>query len=89
MQLFPCPFCGLREEHEFHFAAEAGKQRPEPAEAVSDADWAAYLFAAEAPKGQAREVWVHLTCGTFLVLARDTVSREVLGAEPLPGGGGG
>ena len=28
MQTFPCPFCGLRNETEFHFAAEAGKVRP-------------------------------------------------------------
>ncbi|MCB2150549.1 MAG: sarcosine oxidase subunit delta, partial [Rhodobacteraceae bacterium] len=44
MQIFPCPFCGPREEHEFLFAAEAGKVRPEPAAKVSDEEWAAYLY---------------------------------------------
>jgi sarcosine oxidase subunit delta len=87
MQRFPCPFCGLRDETEFHFAAEAGKVRPEPAPEVSDDAWADYLYMNDAPRGTAREVWVHLTCGEFFVMTRDTVTREVAGAEALPGRG--
>ena len=85
MQRFPCPFCGPRDETEFHFATEAGKPRPEPAEKVSDAEWAAYLYSARAPRGATREVWLHLTCGEYFVLRRDSVTRAVDGAEPLPG----
>lgn len=85
MQQFPCPFCGLRDESEFHFAVETGKPRPEPAPDISDADWAHYLYAQEAPKGRAGEVWVHMTCGEFFVMTRDTVSRAVLDVQPLPG----
>ena len=85
MQRFPCPFCGLRDETEFHFAAESGKIRPEPAPDVSDAQWAEYLYGADAVKGVAREVWVHLTCGEFFVLTRDTVTRDVLDSVALPG----
>lgn len=85
MQVFRCPFCGPRDETEFHFAAEAGKARPEPSEAVTDRAWADYLFANTAPRGAAREVWVHLTCGEFFVMTRDTVSRAVHGSEALPG----
>jgi sarcosine oxidase subunit delta len=85
MQRFPCPFCGLRDETEFHFGAEAGKARPEPAPEVSDAAWAEYLYGQDAPRGPAREVWVHLICGEFFVMTRDTVTREVLSAEALPG----
>lgn len=87
MQLFPCPFCGLRDETEFHFAVEAGKPRPEPAAEVSDADWARYLYACQAPRGAAREIWLHTTCGEYFILKRDTVTREILGSEPLPGAG--
>lgn len=87
MQLFPCPFCGEREEREFHFATEAGKPRPEPAETVSDAEWAAWLYMNRAPKGVAREVWLHLTCGEYFVMTRDTATRDVLGSEALPGRG--
>ena len=85
MQRFPCPFCGPRDETEFHFAAEAGKHRPEPAPEVPDADWADYLYGTDAPKGAAREVWVHLTCGEFFVMTRDTLTRAVIGADTLPG----
>lgn len=85
MQQFPCPFCGLRNETEFHFAVEAGHPRPEPAEEVSDADWAKYLYLYKAPKGASSEVWVHLTCGEYFVMERDTVTRDVLGSTPLPG----
>ncbi|MEL6208266.1 MAG: sarcosine oxidase subunit delta [Pseudomonadota bacterium] len=88
MQLFPCPFCGLREETEFHFAAEAGKVRPEPAPGVSDAQWAAYLYLNDAPKGVAREIWVHRTCGEFFIMERDTVTREVISSSALPGRAG-
>lgn len=89
MQLFPCPFCGPRAETEFHFAAEAGKTRPEPAPDVSDAVWADYLYLQEAPRGPAREVWIHLTCGEVFVMERDTVSRAVIGSMALPGRGEG
>lgn len=85
MQIFSCPFCGPRDETEFFFAAEAGKARPEPADAVSDADWSDYLYGARAPRGTAREVWLHLTCGEYFIQQRDTVTRHVLGSEALPG----
>ena len=85
MQIFSCPFCGPRDETEFHFAVEAGHARPEPAVDVSDAAWAAYLFANSAPKGQAREVWLHMTCGEYLILTRDTVTRAVHSSAALPG----
>jgi sarcosine oxidase subunit delta len=87
MQIFTCPFCGPRDETEFHFAAEAGKQRPQPAEDTSDADWADYLYFNDAPRGPAREVWVHVTCGEVFMMTRDTVTREVSAVAPLPGRG--
>jgi sarcosine oxidase subunit delta len=86
MQIFTCPFCGPRDETEFHFAVEAGKSRPEPANTVSDEAWATYLYACKSPRGPAREVWLHLTCGSYFLLQRDTVTRAVIGAEALPEG---
>jgi len=85
MQIFKCPFCGPRDETEFHFAAEAGKHRPEPAETVTDEAWADYLYMNDAPKGTACEVWVHLTCGEFFVMERDTVTREIISTAAGPG----
>ena len=85
MQYFPCPFCGPRPETEFTFVTEAGKPRPEPAAEVSDAQWAAYLHLNHAPKGRSEEIWLHLTCGDYFWMARDTVTRDVLDTRPLNG----
>jgi len=83
MQQFPCPFCGLRDEREFHFAGEAGKTRPDTTGAVSSVDWASYLYDQKNPKGAAREVWVHTPCSEVFILQRNTVTMAVLGADPL------
>ena len=77
MQIFKCPFCGKRNETEFHFLAEAGKPRPEPAEEVSDTQWADYLYFYQSPRGKTAEIWVHTPCGEFFILERDTITREV------------
>jgi sarcosine oxidase subunit delta len=79
--MFPCPFCGPRAETEFSFAAEAGKTRPEGD--VSDLAWSEYLYAEANPKGPAREIWVHLTCGEYFVMARDTLTHVVSASSPL------
>jgi len=84
MQIFPCPFCGERDETEFYFVVEAGKPRPEPAREVSDEKWASYLHLGKAPKGEAREIWLHITCGLYFIMTRDTVTREVIASEFLP-----
>lgn len=83
MQLFPCPFCGPRDETEFHFGGEAGKHRPEPAADVSAEKWAEYLHFEANPKGPSREIWVHLTCGEFFLMGRDTLTHEVTGSTAL------
>ena len=85
MQRFSCPFCGSRNETEFHFVVETGHTRPEPAERVSDEEWAKYLYMHKAVKGRSKEIWLHLTCGEYFILHRDTVTREVLESEALPG----
>jgi sarcosine oxidase subunit delta len=83
MQLFPCPFCGLRSENEFHFSAETGKTRPLNTQEVSAEAWAGYLYEQKNEKGVTREIWSHLPCAEMFVLSRDSVSMEVLGAETL------
>jgi heterotetrameric sarcosine oxidase delta subunit len=83
MQLFPCPFCGPRDETEFHFGAEAGNIRPEPAASTSAEVWADYLHFETNPKGPSREIWVHTTCGEFFLMERDTVTHEVKGSQSL------
>lgn len=83
MQRFPCPFCGPRDETEFHFGGEAGKVRPEPAASVSAEDWGHYLHAASNSRGFSREIWVHQTCGEFFLMERDTVTHAVKGSQAL------
>ena len=83
MQLFPCPFCGPRPEIEFHFATEAGKTRPEPCPDVSARAGSRYLYDNANPKGATREIWVHLTCGEFFAMERDSLTHEVKSSTSL------
>jgi sarcosine oxidase subunit delta len=80
MQIFPCPFCGPRDETEFHYVGEP-KARPEPAASISDAEWADYLWFNANPKGAAREVWLHLTCMEMFVMTRDTALNATVAAD--------
>ena len=70
MQIFPCPFCGPRDETEFHYVGEP-KARPEPAGAVSDAEWADYLYLNS------------LTCMEMFAMTRDTATSAVTASEAL------
>ncbi|MBY4891340.1 sarcosine oxidase subunit delta [Rhodobacteraceae bacterium N5(2021)] len=81
MQLFPCPFCGLRAEAEFHFATTAGRARPEGA--PDDVAWARYLYGEDAPKGLTTEIWLHTTCGEYFLLTRNSLTRLITGSEAL------
>jgi heterotetrameric sarcosine oxidase delta subunit len=83
MQLFKCPFCGPRDEREFHFAAEAGKTRPDTGQTISDAEWSKYLHASLNAKGTAEEAWIHLTCRELFIMRRDTVTMDVLETRAL------
>lgn len=83
MQIFSCPFCGPRPEYEFHFGGDLGNARPEGFEAVTDREWADYLYFRNNPKGMAREVWMHLTCGEMFGMTRDTVTMAAEAGQPL------
>ncbi len=83
MQRFPCPFCGPRDEREFHLAGEAGKTRPDTTGDISDADWATYLHMHRNEKGRVREVWMHTTCAELFIMERDSVTMDVLCTETL------
>ncbi len=88
MLLIPCPFCGPRAEIEFRCGGEAHIRRPGDPEALSDAEWADYLFVRRNPRGVHFERWFHAHgCQRWFNLARDTVADRILavyamGAEP-------
>ena len=78
MLLIVCPWCGPREESEFHCGGEAHITRPENPDAISDREWADYLFMRTNPKGAHRERWVHSAgCGRWFNVERDTVTHEI------------
>lgn len=83
MQLFPCPFCGPRNECEFHFAAEVGKTRPDTSQQIEAPEWSSYLFDQTNARGPVREIWTHLPCAEMFILERDSVTMQVIGSITL------
>jgi sarcosine oxidase, subunit delta len=75
MLLITCPYCGERPELEFSYGGEAHIARPADPSALSDEEWAAYLYQRSNPKGTHAERWRHTNgCGRFFNAVRDTVS---------------
>jgi sarcosine oxidase subunit delta len=80
MMLIPCPWCGPRNETEFHYGGQAGVAYPADPAALSDEEWGRFLFVRENPKGLFRERWCHSAgCRQWFDLTRDTVTHEVTG----------
>lgn len=78
MLLIPCPWCGPRDEIEFACGGEAHRVRPADPEALSDAEWADFLFMRTNPKGDHRERWVHAHgCRRWFNIERHTVTHAI------------
>ena len=74
-----CPWCGLRAESEFSYGGEAHIARPADPYALSDDQWADYLFNRSNPKGLHREQWCHSHgCRCWFNVERDTVSNRIV-----------
>ena len=83
MMLIPCPYCGPRNVTEFTYAGDADVKRPADAAAVSEAEWAAYVYLRDNPRGPHDELWQHSAgCRRFIRVKRDTLTHEVFGSEP-------
>ncbi|MYM54229.1 sarcosine oxidase subunit delta [Thalassovita mangrovi] len=82
MLILNCPYCGVdAEETELHAGGEAHLKRFGPGS--SDAEFEAYLFARENPKGVHFERWRHANgCGKWFHAARCTMTLEVFGTYP-------
>ena len=79
MLLVTCPWCGPREELEFRYGGQAGIAFPADPDALTDAEWAAFLFLRDNPKGPFRERWVHAAgCRRWFDRTRDTVTHAWL-----------
>ena len=89
MLSLPCPYCGDRDETEFHYGGQAHVPYPEDPAALSDAEWGAYLFVRDNPKGPFAERWAHSAgCRRWFNVLRDTGTHRVLASyrigEPAP-----
>lgn len=84
MMLIPCPHCGPRNETEFHYGGQAHVAYPEDPYALTDEQWARYLFYRENPKGHFAERWAHAAgCRKWFNAVRDTVTYDFLSTEAL------
>lgn len=89
MLVIDCPYCGPRPEMEFRYGGEAHIARPEDPQALSDAEWADYLFMKSNTSGWHRERWMHAAgCRRWFNAIRNTISYKfaatyVVG-EPRP-----
>src|SRR5258708_2152766 len=78
MLLIPCPHCGPRPEIEFRYGGEAHIARPKNPAALSDAEWAEFLYLRSNPKGRHVERWRHAHgCGRFFNCIRDTITDKI------------
>ncbi|MGW2746253.1 sarcosine oxidase subunit alpha family protein [Streptomyces sp. NPDC001450] len=89
MLLIPCPWCGPRDEAEFHYGGQAHVPYPEDPSALTDEEWARYLFFRDNPKGPFAERWSHAAgCRRWFNAVRDTATNEILAVyragEPRP-----
>ena len=81
-----CPWCGSRDQVEFRCGGPARSFRPADPQAVSDREWAEYLFYRDNPKGVHCERWAHSWgCRQWFTVERDTVSHEILATYPMAG----
>jgi sarcosine oxidase subunit alpha len=79
MLLIPCPWCGPRDETEFHYGGQAHVPYPADPASLSDEEWARYLFFRDNPKGPFAERWSHAAgCRRWFNAVRDTATNEVL-----------
>ena len=79
MLLIRCPWCGPRDETEFHYGGAAHVAYPSDPAALSDEEWGRYLFVRENPKGPFAERWCHTAgCRLWFNAVRDSLTNEVL-----------
>ncbi|MBW0106270.1 sarcosine oxidase subunit delta [Pseudonocardia sp. KRD291] len=84
MQLITCPWCGPREELEFHHGGQAHVAYPPTPSELTDEQWAHYVFFRDNPKGPRAERWNHSAgCRRWFNALRDTVTYRFLAVYPV------
>ena len=78
MLIIECPFCGPRTEDEFSYGGQAHVAYPEDPFALSDSEWAHFLFYRDNPRGSYAERWMHAAgCRKWFNAVRDTRTYEI------------
>ena len=78
MMLIPCPWCGPRNEDEFHCGGETSRQRPADPDALDDLQWADYLYNNDNIKGWVCERWWHYKgCNRWFEIERNNVTHAI------------
>jgi heterotetrameric sarcosine oxidase delta subunit len=72
----PCPCCGLRDLREFTCKGAADYLR-RPLPDASLQEWDDYLHIRDNTAGEARELWYHDPCGTWVCVTRDTATHAI------------
>ena len=68
-----CPYCGPRDEPEFKYGGQAHVAYPADPDALTDEQWADFLFMRDNPKGVWRERWMHAAgCRRWFNVVRNT-----------------
>jgi len=88
MLMIECPYCGPRTESEFTYGGQAHVAYPPDPSALSDEQWAQYLFYRDNPRGERRERWAHSAgCRRWFNAVRDTrtyaISRVYRLTDPI------
>lgn len=79
MFVIECPYCGPRDQSEFHYGGEAHISRPKAPEDLSDAEWGEFVFRRSNTKGVFAERWNHSAgCRRWFNALRNTASDEFL-----------
>ena len=84
MLLIACPYCGPRNETEFHYGGAAHVAYPDDPAALSDEEWGRYVFVRDNPKGPFAERWLHVEgCRRWFQAVRDTLTNEISRIYPM------
>lgn len=84
MLLITCPNCGARDESEFAYGDQAHVPYPEDPYALTDREWAEYLFYRDNDRGLFAERWCHsLGCRKWFNAIRDTVTYDFAAVYPM------
>ena len=78
MLIIDCPNCGARPETEYGYGGQAHVAYPEDPHALTDEEWAQYLFYRDNSRGSYAERWVHSAgCRKWFNAVRDTRTYEI------------